>query len=70
VPRRIVRALLLVLLAITVVAYAAYRGDIRAARARVLSGSSILQTQCGPIEGSGLDHAERIAPQFAGTTHW
>jgi pimeloyl-ACP methyl ester carboxylesterase len=31
-------------------AYAAYRRDIRAARARIASGSLVAETRCGPIE--------------------
>jgi pimeloyl-ACP methyl ester carboxylesterase len=37
-------------LAIGLPIYAAYRRDIRAARARIASGSLLAQTRCGPIE--------------------
>jgi pimeloyl-ACP methyl ester carboxylesterase len=40
----------LVALGIGTSAYAAYRRDIRAARARVESGSRVAATRCGPIE--------------------
>ena len=30
--------------------YAAYRGDMQRARARVSAGSEVAQTRCGPIE--------------------
>lgn len=58
--RRIARALLLVVLALAIVVYAAYRSDIRAARDRVLAGSSILQTKCGPIEYATLGEGRPV----------
>jgi 2-hydroxy-6-oxonona-2,4-dienedioate hydrolase len=41
---------LLVVSVLVGVAHSAYRRDLRAARARALSGSRILETRCGPIE--------------------
>jgi len=43
---------------ILIIAYPSYRSDIRAARERVISGSKVIETKCGPIEyatrGEGL----------------
>lgn len=35
---------------ILIVTYPSYRSDIRAARERVMSGSQVIETKCGPIE--------------------
>jgi pimeloyl-ACP methyl ester carboxylesterase len=35
---------------ILIVTYPSYRNDIRAARERVISGSQVIETKCGPIE--------------------
>ena len=43
-------AALLLVSVVVGVAFSAYRRDLRAARARALSGSRILETRCGPIE--------------------
>jgi 2-hydroxy-6-oxonona-2,4-dienedioate hydrolase len=68
--RRIVRALLLVVLALILVAYPAYRRDIRTARERVLSGSSILQTRCGPIEYATLGEGPPVLVLHGSSGGW
>jgi len=54
----IITILGVVIAVILIVTYMNYRSDIRAAKERVMSGSQIIETRCGPIEyatmGEGL----------------
>ena len=43
-----------VLLVFLAAVYRAYQRDIRKARARVSSGSSVIHTKCGPIEYASI----------------
>jgi 2-hydroxy-6-oxonona-2,4-dienedioate hydrolase len=83
--RRIFAILGFVALALAVLIAVAYRRDIHAARARVASGSKLIQTPCGPIEyadegtgpvifaihgaGGGFDQSLDLARDFLPAGH-
>ena len=61
----------LALVAAGVASYLFFRADMRAARARLLAGSRVLSTACGPIEAAEEERGRRCSSctgRAAGTT--